>query len=190
MGKLFVRIYLLKMVERSHKHRKQKVTIPTQWAHGFLKCILDLLTNIWTNRNQTIHGKTIQESKTKARELTIQKIKVLYQHPPKLASRFPPINAVPLEIRIRRTNQQLKDWLTWIEHQKKVTSFLNAARPPGQLTIHQAFKNALDRHSDKAKYPPWIAASRVLYEAYPATSTYPQTWLLSVTGTQKCVKVW
>jgi hypothetical protein len=121
---------------------------------NFMCGIQELLLNLWTNRNQTIFGKDAEECRMKAREMTIQKIKLLYQHPPKLANRFPQITAILIKMRIRRTTQQMRDWLTRIEHQQKVTAFLNATQPPGQLSIQQAFRNAIDRRCDKAKYPP------------------------------------
>ena len=137
-----------------HQTNSKRSQSPTSWSHGFLRSIMDLLVNIWTNRNQVIHGKNAEENRMKAREATIQKVKNMYQNPPKLAPRFSPITIIPLEQRIKRSTQQLKDWMTRVEHQKKVTAFLDATRPPGQLTIHQAFKNATARHDGKAKYPP------------------------------------
>ena len=109
---------------------------------------------IWQDRNQTIHGKTVAESQMKAREAVIKRVNDIYKNPPRLATRYQAITQIPLEQRLHRSTQQLKDWLLQIEHQKRMTSFLNATRPPGQLTIQQAFRNATNRSRDKAKYPP------------------------------------
>jgi hypothetical protein len=109
---------------------------------------------IWQDRNQTIHGKTVAESQMKAREAVIKRVNDIYKNPPRLATRYQAITQIPLEQRLHRSTQQLKDWLLRIEHQKRMTSFLNVTRPPGQLTIQQAFRNATNRSRDKVKYPP------------------------------------
>jgi hypothetical protein len=101
---------------------------------------MDLLVDIWTNRNQVIHGKNAEENRMKAREATIQKVKNMYQNPPKLAPRFSPITIIPLEQRIKRSTQQLKDWMTRVEHQKKVTAFLDATI--GLLASSQFFRRS------------------------------------------------
>jgi hypothetical protein len=55
---------------------------------------------------------------------------------------------------MRKTTQQLSDWLTRIAHQQQISLWIETARPPGQLTIQQAFQNAHRSGGGKTKYPP------------------------------------
>jgi hypothetical protein len=126
------------------------------WAKKLIKIALELLSNIWEDRNNTIHGTTMEESKQKAREAILSKVKDMYHKPPRLAPRYPTITVIPLEQCIKCSTQHLKDWLIRIEHQIKVSDLIFANRPPGQMMIPQAFKNAVKVRggTGKDKYPP------------------------------------
>lgn len=128
----------------------------SQWSTNLTKYVLDCHLDIWRNRNETVHGKTLKEKITKARAAIIKKVKLIYRAPPKLANRYPPVNQIPIEHRLQRTTQQLEDWIHRIAHQVRITQQLEAIRPPGQLTIHEAFHNmrTLNKTDVRTKYPP------------------------------------
>jgi hypothetical protein len=44
---------------------------------------------IWNNRNQAVHGKTVVEAQLKAREAVLQQVKDIYANPPRIAPQFP-----------------------------------------------------------------------------------------------------
>ena len=125
-----------------------------QWGCLLVKLTLELHLQIWNDRNQAIHGKTVAESRLKARAAVLQRVKDIYDHPPRLASRFQQITQVPLDIRLCRSTQQLKDWLHRVQHHQKVTHYLNSRRLPGQLTLQQAFRNRNCNDDTKTKFPP------------------------------------
>jgi hypothetical protein len=124
-----------------------------QWSTTLIKVILELHAKIWTDRNQHLHGQTREEAKVKAREAIIKRVTELYNKPPRLAPRFQQITSTPLIIRLKKSTKQLQDWLHRVEHQQKTTRYLESRRPPGQLTIQQAFHNC-DALATKMKYPP------------------------------------
>ena len=116
--------------------------------------MIELYFSIWEEHNLDLHGRTVEESKQKAREAIISRVQTIYVNPPILVSRFPAVTSIPLNQRLKCTTQQLKDWLTRLEHQKKISGFIFANRSPGQLTIQQAFNNARKKSGAKDKYPP------------------------------------
>jgi hypothetical protein len=116
--------------------------------------ILKLHKNTWEDRNIFVHGKTTIESQTKVREAIVQKVRELYCKPSKLAARNHAISHIPIKVRLRQSTANLKDWLSRIEHQIRVTLVLQNPRLSGQLTIQEAFKKARSRYCDDNKYPP------------------------------------
>ncbi len=58
----------------------------TPWKLKIAQTILALHKNIWEDRNTFVHGKTIDEARKKAREAISNRIKEVYENPPKLAS--------------------------------------------------------------------------------------------------------
>jgi hypothetical protein len=127
----------------------------TRWDIFITKNTLDLHRLIWEDRNLYVHGATIRETQEKARAAVIRRITALYNNPPRLASRYHQIHDVPLEYRLRRTTKELQDWMARIQHQIKVTDFINSSKPPGQLTLQQqayARHNMLQTNSHH--YPP------------------------------------
>jgi hypothetical protein len=106
------------------------------------------------NATRAFLGKTKEEAKQKARDAIIKRVTQLYQQPPRLASRFPSICQIPLEQRIKRTTQQLQDWIHRIHHQIQVSELIHSKLPPGQLTLHQAYRNYGKNPLNRNKYPP------------------------------------
>jgi len=131
------------------KYRKRN-----DWNTTLVKTVLSLHQKIWQHRNQDIHGNTIAEARALARQNICQWVHDLYKHPPRLAKRYPPITNIPIEQRLRKTTQQLTDWLTRVDHQQKVTKWMETTRPPGQLSIQEAFRNMRRHGNEKQKYPP------------------------------------
>ena len=75
--------------------------------------------------------------------------------PPTLAKQYPAVTSINIERRLQRSTSQLKDWMAHLKHQIKMTELILAQRrPPGQMTIQEAFKNATARRDAVHKYPP------------------------------------
>jgi hypothetical protein len=123
------------------------------WETKIVVNLIDMHREIWAKRNEHIHGKTVQEAKIRARAAVIRQVQELYNKKSKLANRYQPIDNIPFKQLIRRTTIQLKGWIARIRHQTKVTEILFASRPPGQLTIQEAFK-IMKLTQDHYKYPP------------------------------------
>ena len=52
-----------------------------EWNRGVIRGLLDFSTAMWKERNVTLHGDTIKESRTKQLEKIREKIDELYAHP-------------------------------------------------------------------------------------------------------------
>ncbi len=152
----FIRGYISKKWLYANQRMTAQKTKSTgkKWNIIVTQVILDMHHEIWKSRSESVHGKTKKEARERARAAIERQVKVIYQTPPKLALRFPKITEVPLEIRLRKTTNQLQDWIQRIKHQQKVTNIINSARPPGQLTLRQAFANATRQRSHAHDYPP------------------------------------
>lgn len=109
------------------------------WDLKITQLILDAHRGIWEDRNKHVHGKTIDESRERARQAIIQRVRKIYDNPPHLATCYRQINEIPYEIHINQAPSKLKDWLSRIEHQIQMTKLLENTPMPGQLTIQQAF---------------------------------------------------
>jgi hypothetical protein len=81
------------------------------WESKLTSSILRLHKEIWDGCNTFVHGKTIDEARHKAREAVLDRVKEIYKKTPSLASRYPSILEVSLQNRLKRTTDQLKDWL-------------------------------------------------------------------------------
>jgi hypothetical protein len=136
------------------QHSQNKRNQTAQWGCTLVKLTLELHMQIWNDRNKAVHGKMVVEAQLKACEAVLRQVKDIYANPPRIAHRFQQIHQVPLDIRLRRSTQQLQDWWHRIQHHEKVTIYLNSRRPPGQLTLHQAFWNHIRYKDTISKYPP------------------------------------
>jgi hypothetical protein len=123
------------------------------WNIMFMRSLINLHKQIWDDRNTVVHGKTLQEQHQKLRHHITDKVRAIYSKNYKLAPRFPAINAIPLEIRLRRTTQNLQEWISRVEHMKSFTDYLTARRSD-QITILEAFSRVKLSKESKSKYPP------------------------------------
>ncbi len=127
------------------------------WETKITSLTINLLKDIWADRNTYIHGKSTEEARANARAAIIRQISVLYKTPPVLAKRYACITEIPFETRIRKTTTQLQQWMDRVKHQIKMSQYLCNPRFPGQLTLHQAYRRAgieLPEGDGGLKYPP------------------------------------
>ena len=150
----FCRGYISKLWTSTQQEQYTSNKHHSKWAEKLTSTILNMHYEIWKDRNTYVHGKTIQEAKEKARCAIVKMIKELYKKPPTLAKRYCPIYAVPLTERLKRPTGYLQDWIHRIAHQVRMTELINCSRPPGQLTIKEAFANAVRRRRSSHAYPP------------------------------------
>jgi hypothetical protein len=101
-----------------------------------------------------MHGKTFKESQERLRAKITQQVTQLYHNPPKLAQRYHKITTIPLKDRLLPLTKDLMDWLDRIKHQQKMTEYIRNYRPPGQLTLKQAFANHTQILRSRHAYPP------------------------------------
>jgi hypothetical protein len=125
-----------------------------RWSSVISTFTLDLYKQIWEDRNTFIHGTTSAEAAKKLRHKVEKQVMHLYQHPPKLATRYPQITEISLETRLRRSTKDLQDWMARIRHQQKVSDFINSTLPPGQLTLQQAYARSNQLKCSRHHYPP------------------------------------
>jgi len=125
-----------------------------RWDLLFTSTILDLHKKIWEDRNIFVHGKTQLESMAKLRQAVERKVRQLYDNHVKLAKRYQPITAIPLDQRLYKSTRELHNWIDCITHQKKVTAILYGTRPPGQLTLQQAYASHGIKYRQAHAYPP------------------------------------
>jgi hypothetical protein len=95
--------------------------LPNIWLNQLTFSTLTLLWDTWMNQNVHIHGTSKQQAKIKEHERLIQKARNIYDNPPILASRYPPVETVILERRLRGITTELKQWLQRIGHQQGVS---------------------------------------------------------------------
>ncbi len=140
-----------------HKLAKRPQTKKkTCWAEKLPIWPLILHKAIWEGCNTHVHVNDIKVAKQRAREAIMQRVKQLYQNPPRLATRYCSIHSVPLETCLRKSMAQLQDWLNKIKHQQRVSAILHSTLPPGQLTRQQAFARGNNNKHQHHKYPPYI----------------------------------
>jgi hypothetical protein len=123
------------------------------WSTVFVDNMLLIHKKIWEDRNQFVHGKTLNETRQKARQAILKKVREIYQTQPVLAKRYPRINQIPLEDRLKKSTNQLKDWIYRVEHQIQMSQMILSARSPGQLTLREAYQ-AAGLVAEVNKYPP------------------------------------
>jgi hypothetical protein len=124
------------------------------WVTKLTGAMLQLHKEIWEGRNTVAHGRTIEEARKKARESIINKVKDIYRRPPTLVARYPSIFEVPLENRLKRTTEQLNEWLHRIEHQRRVSEVIHSTLPPGQMTLQGAYARKGYSTQRKREFPP------------------------------------
>jgi hypothetical protein len=124
------------------------------WDTKLTGAMLQLHKEIWEGRNTVVHGRTIEEARKKARESVTNKVKDIYRRPPTLAARYPSIFEVPLENRLKRTTEQLNEWLHRIEHQRRVSEVIHSTLPPGQMTLQVAYARKGYSTQRKREFPP------------------------------------
>jgi len=109
-------------------------------------------TLTWVDRN--VFGNNKCEAKDLLRMRTVERVKYLYQNPPRLDRRYAAIRTIPLESRLKCSTTTLQRWIKRVEHCTFVTKFLRDNPAHRQLTIPQAYARAL-RSESALKYPPW-----------------------------------
>ncbi len=123
--------------------------------HNILICrAIELHKNIWEECNIFVNGKNIQETHQKLRQRTLEQVRTIYLNNPTLASCFTVIKAISLEQWLRRTTKNLHEWITRIEHQKAMNTYMEPTMSASQMMIHEAFWRAKDRQGFINKYPP------------------------------------
>jgi hypothetical protein len=124
------------------------------WESKLTSSMLHLHKEIWDGHNTFVHGKTIDESRQKAREAVLNRVNEIYKQPPSLASCYPSIFELPLENRLKRTTDQLNDCLKRIKHQKRESDILHSTLPAEQLTLQNAYDSKGYSTQRKKDFPP------------------------------------
>jgi hypothetical protein len=70
------------------------------WDIQLTKPTLQLVDDLWDDRNKEVHGNTVEEAKQQAREVVLENVRQIYKQPPKLAQKYPSILEVPLGNRL------------------------------------------------------------------------------------------
>jgi len=127
-------------------------TFPISWPRFLTTTVLHTLHSIWCDRNKIIHGTSQKEKLHLERLRIVQQVQALYNDPPVLHRRFRPITQVPLSRRIQASTITLRRWVLRVKHQVEVSARLHSQSTDGQLSLRQAFANAVPR--DFKKLPP------------------------------------
>jgi hypothetical protein len=112
------------------------------------------ISKLWTNYNNTNdnfkgtnkwHDKLIPlmmklHRKIWNGEAVNNKVKLIYQKPPKLAPRYQSILNTPLKQCLKHTTNQLNVWLHRLENQQHVSDIFLSTLPPGQITLRNAYE--------------------------------------------------
>jgi hypothetical protein len=86
------------------------------WDKILVESCINFLQQIWSDQNTHLHGTSKMEAAQKLCELILGQVTQMYTHPPKLHSRFPKIETVPLHDCLRRSTTNLQQWLARIHH--------------------------------------------------------------------------
>jgi hypothetical protein len=80
----FMRGYISKYWTKLHHTTKQESKIKRQcpWNIKITRLVLDAHRGIWEDRNKHVYGKTIEESRERARQAIIKRVRQLYDNPP------------------------------------------------------------------------------------------------------------
>ena len=93
----------------------------TDWMNSATHSLIKFSLQCWKARNSAIHGATKQEQHRIALQQAQDKIKAIYENPPKMASHFHSIFDIPLEHCLKMSLQAAEHWLSLISHQVKIT---------------------------------------------------------------------
>jgi hypothetical protein len=74
----------------------QTATPCLNWDVELVRASIFLSTSLWTDRNCFIHGNNKCEAKDLLRLRTMERVKYLYQHPPRFDRRYAAIRTIPL----------------------------------------------------------------------------------------------
>lgn len=134
----YISIYWGKYQDEANTTSKYK---PANWRKRLIQANLELQRKIWEARNNTVHGKSVQDQIRKDHDRICQEVRHLYQNPPTLHQRYPAIIAIPLDIRLNCNTRNLREWLHWVKHQIAMTKKLQN-EDSSQLTLKEAYKRA------------------------------------------------
>ncbi len=107
------------------------------WDNQLISVIFFKYKGIWDNHNSFIHGSSRDESRQKRRARLIDQVAALYNRPPRLTSRYPPIRSLPINNRIKKSNIHLLHWLSQIRHQILVSQTIGC----NQTGLNNLFSN-------------------------------------------------
>ena len=106
-------------IDASHPRPPQRSA--SAWMNTAIHTLIKFSLRCWKKRNAMIHGCTGAEQRQIALQQVRDKIKAIYQDPPKLAPQFSSVYEIPLEHRLKMSLQTAEQWLSLIAHQMKVT---------------------------------------------------------------------
>jgi hypothetical protein len=134
-------------------HPSPEATVQ-HWDCALVRSLLNLYKAIWDDRNTHLHGFTKEEAQMKLRERVIKNVTDIYNSPPKSHDRFPKVDSIPLQSRLRQNTTSLQKWMVQIKHQEKVSECLFTHASNTQLTLHQAFRRRTHSDDERKKFPP------------------------------------
>ena len=91
------------------------------WSQKSVRIIRMVVPDLWSKRNELVHGATIAEESQKRRANITAKVTEVYARNPVLLPRFPSIRSVPLSTRLQAPTEVLFVWLQQVVRQEEVT---------------------------------------------------------------------
>ncbi len=145
-------VYWVSLFNLAHSDNSKQQS--TRWDVKLVTSGIQILKEIWSDRNSQFHGTIKAETRILHRERILNQVHHIYAHPPRLHKRFPRVTAIPLATRVSGSTTNLERWLSHLEHQKTISRLLFHNDSIGQLTLKQAFGRVGMDLIDQGKLPP------------------------------------
>jgi len=105
------------------------------WIVKAFDLVCDLVPALWKFRNEEVHGRTLAEKALKERDRVHKRVRKLYSDAPDLLPRYPSVQAVSLEERLKKPTFVLQLWLRQVARQRQVTEMVRRKSEERQKSI-------------------------------------------------------
>jgi hypothetical protein len=102
----YTSVYWVSLFNLAHSDNSKQQS--TRWDVKLVTSGIQILKEIWSDRNSQFHGTIKAETRILHRERILNQVHHIYAHPPRLHKRFPRVTAIPLATRVSGSTTNLE----------------------------------------------------------------------------------